>query len=51
MTAEKATLGKLLANWRSVVQNAVVSKSERQGTIDGQKPFFEQTPGAKAFGA
>lgn len=35
--AERSALGKLLANWRSLVEHAVVTKSERSDKQAGQK--------------
>jgi len=39
--AEQAALGKLLANWRAVVENAVVSKAEREDRKRGQERLFD----------
>jgi putative DNA methylase len=38
---EKAALGKLLANWRSVVENVIESREERAERRRGQKRLFE----------
>lgn len=40
--AERAALGKLLANWRSVIEDAVVSEGERADRKAGQKRMFDQ---------
>jgi len=40
-TRPRAALGKLLANWRAVVENAVVSKAEREDKKRGQERLFE----------
>jgi len=39
--AEKSALGKLLANWRSVIENVVESREERTDRKAGQKRIFE----------
>jgi putative DNA methylase len=39
--AEQAALGKLLANWRAVVENAVVTKTQREDKKRGQTQLFE----------
>jgi putative DNA methylase len=39
--AERAALGKLLANWRSIIDDAVVSESERSDRTRGQKRLYE----------
>jgi putative DNA methylase len=38
---EKTALGKLLANWRSVVENVMESREERADRQQGQKRLFE----------
>lgn len=38
---EKAALGKLLANWRSVIENVMESPKERAERQSGQKRLFE----------
>jgi putative DNA methylase len=40
--AERAAIAKLLANWRSLVENAVVSAGERADRKAGQKRMFEK---------
>jgi hypothetical protein len=35
--AERSALGKLLANWRAVIENAVVTKGERADRKTGQQ--------------
>jgi hypothetical protein len=39
--AEQSALGKLLANWRAVVEFAVVSKAERADKKRAQEQLFE----------
>ncbi|MBN2294058.1 MAG: DUF1156 domain-containing protein, partial [Pirellulales bacterium] len=39
--AEKSALGKLLANWKSVIENTIVSKGEREDKKHGQTRLFE----------
>jgi putative DNA methylase len=39
--AEKAALGKLLANWRSVIENVVETREERAERERGQHRLFE----------
>jgi hypothetical protein len=39
--AEKAALGKLLANWRSVIEHAAVLRDERADRKAGQGRLFE----------
>lgn len=39
--AEKAALGKLLANWKSLVENAVETQTQRTDRQRGQKPLFD----------
>jgi len=39
--AEKSALGKLLANWRSVIENVVESREDRADRKAGQKRLFE----------
>jgi hypothetical protein len=41
IAAEKAILGKLLANWRSLIENPVESKEELGDRKRGQKRLFE----------
>jgi putative DNA methylase len=38
--AEKAALGKLLANWRSVIENVAETREEREDRQRGQKKLF-----------
>ena len=39
--AEKSALGKLLANWRSLIENAVESREDRADRKAGQKRLFD----------
>lgn len=39
--AEKTALGKLLANWRSVIENVIESREERAERERGEKRLFE----------
>jgi hypothetical protein len=39
--AEKSALGKLLADWRSVIENPLESKEELGDRKRGQKRLFE----------
>jgi len=38
-TAELSALGKLTANWQSVIEEAVLTPSERKERKSGQMPF------------
>jgi hypothetical protein len=39
--AEKPALGKLLANWRTLIENVVESREDRADRKAGQKRLFE----------
>jgi hypothetical protein len=39
--SEKVALGKLLANWRSVMDNVATSREGRADRKAGQQPLFE----------